>query len=69
MRVAAVEGPFPWIKGVDEFAGAEVDIVFDDKTCLEILFWVRGSNLALSDGNLCLLLCFEDLVELPTTLL
>jgi hypothetical protein len=67
--VAAVEGSFPWIVGIDEFTGAKIDIVLDDESCLEILLGVWRSNLALGGGNLCLLLCFEDLVELPTTLL
>lgn len=65
MRVAAAEGLSPRVLGVDdEFAWAEIDIVLNDKSSLEILFRVRGSNLALGNGNLCLLLRFQDLVEL-----
>lgn len=69
MGVAAAKGLSPRVIGVDdELAWAEIDIVFNDKSGLEILFGVWGSNLALGNGNLCLLLGFQDLVELLTAL-
>ena len=53
----------------EETTGAKIHIILDDETSLKVVFRIVTGNLDLVIRRIGLLLCFQNLVEMPRALL